>query len=85
MDSILIRNYKLQDYARVNKIFVDGVIENIQNAFYRGLKNQNIIGYITFLTILGLSYSIYYGCIGILVGLCINLSSVTLANMWYLW
>ena len=85
INSIYVRKYTPNDYVEVNRIFVDGVNENIINGIIRGLKHHHVISYMMFFFFIGSFFSFYYGCIGILVGSSINSLSVYLAIKWYIW
>ena len=76
MDSVTIQNYKSENFEDVKRIYSSGQKEQITKGIKLGLTNHSVIGYLTFLFIIGSYFSIYYGLLALSVGFYIHAGSV---------
>ena len=76
MDPIAIRKYKSEDYKDVCRIFVSAHQGNIKNGIPIGRKSPYVISYLITLTMIGLSNSILWSIVGLIVGLSFHVFAV---------
>ena len=76
MDSVTIQNYKSEYFEDVKRIYSSGQKEQITKGIYLGLQNHFVIGYLTFLFVIGSYFSICYGLLALSVGLYVQAGSV---------
>ena len=69
MDSITIRKYKSEDYKDICRIFVSAHQGNTKDGIFIGIKSPYVVSYLTIFTMIGLFYSIFWGLVGLIVGL----------------
>lgn len=86
MDSIIIRQYKPEDYDEVNRLFLSHFNDYIKNGIIGGMKTLKVFGSLILLLFLGsVTVSFYHGLFACFVGIIIHAISVCLCYGMYLW
>ena len=76
MDSVTIQNYKSENFEDVKRIYSSGQKEQITKGIHLGLQNPFVLGYLTFLFVIGSYFSIFYGLLALSVGFYVQAGSV---------
>ena len=76
MDCVTIQNYKSEDFEDVKRIYSSGQKEQISKGINLGLQNPCVLGYLTFLFVIGSYFSIFYGLLALSVGFYVQAGSV---------
>ena len=86
MDSkITIRKYRPEDHAEVKKLVREGSNGHIKNGIMIGIKNPRVLGYLSFLFMIGSICSFYSGILALIIGLGIHSASVYFLYMTLVW
>ena len=76
MDCVTIQNYKSEDFEDVKRIYSSVQKEQISKGINLGLQNPCVLGYLTFLFLIGSYFSIFYGLLALSVGFYVQAGSV---------